>query len=255
MNSRAKIYFFFIIIIASGAGCDNPAEQPGVVKNISVAGLLNADTLEQNIKVFSTSSIGDNRFHVITDASVRVSDSASWTEEFPLNASEDGIASYSSGKNTFSPGHSYFLEVKTKLGTAYGSTRLPGDFNITSHPETDTIYIPNNSFIEVELKWTRSNGAFGYIIEQDNIRKFEYSGDTLSGGSSGSSFTFSNTIKIGVSKNLIGNTIINKTVITVIAFDKNYYDHHFNYSNSAGLNGAYGYFGSGVVKRVTFFIK
>lgn len=244
-------------------GCQTPLEEPLKNPEFSVTGMLLSDSLssEQQIYVFNTSDFEDKIWwdNYYAGANVFLTDSVSFSTEFPVVRDSVLQCPYYTNliKTIFLPERTYFLIVKTVGGVITGQTKMPGDFNITYPENDDTISVPENTAKDVEFRWTESKGSYGYIIRTEGIRIVEYNGTIYTYKEGLGTYLTNEISKVFTFSKFprLERVISEEYTINIIAFDKNYYDHHFNMNNSAGLKGGYGYFSSGVIKKIKIIIK
>ncbi|HEX2960950.1 MAG TPA: hypothetical protein VHO43_04115 [Ignavibacteriales bacterium] len=263
MNSKRALALAFLTAAFLIFGCESPIEQAAEAEEMSITGLLRAGSDEpQMISVFKTSPLGDQnqKDNFISDAEVYLTDSLGYSSRYVLTDNISYGKGYKSpGKTDFVPGRKYYLSVETPFGKAQGETRFPGDFEITSHKNSDTIMVPEDKTVNIELSWTKSEGAYGYVVYDGSTRIIESSdGNSRNNYGGGRVFaTVDNRIVLPVYKSAYGKGRIIKSeeLITITAYDNNFRAHHYESNNSAGVKGAYGYFASAVSKTIKLVIK
>ncbi len=138
------------------------------------------------------------------------------------------------------PSTQYRLTVVLSSGEVIrGSTLVPGDFAIVSPADGDTIWA-EEGVARFEVAWTESQGAAGYLLSVERPERILPTGERyrlppatylVTGGRHWSATFFPQSRYDSLS-------------ITVLAFDENYNRHVFQGENAAGLEGAFGVFGS-----------
>ncbi len=150
------------------------------------------------------------------------------------------------------PGMTLRLSASASGGRISGHTVVPGDFSLLYPGEEDDLSAAAVS-AGVNLVWSRSTSASGYLVTVSNtawhtlpwgeIRSYprEYhteSSDTICRIQPTFYVAPSDTIEVAI-----------------VAYDENYYNHRHRGLPESGLNGAYGYFASGVRKTRTLVLK
>ncbi|MGE5353019.1 MAG: hypothetical protein ACM3S2_07215 [Ignavibacteriales bacterium] len=263
MNFRGILAVAFLTASLLIFGCESPIEQAAEPEKMSITGLLRAGSDEpQIISVFKTSQLGDENLkdNFVSNAVVYLTDSLGYSSRYVLTDNVSYGKGYKNpGKTDFAPGRKYYLNVETPFGKAQGETCFPGDFEITSHKNSDTIMVPENQLVNLELRWTKSEGSCGYYVNVSSILIVESSdGSSRNNYGGGNIFTTEdNRLSIPVYKSAYGKGRIIKSeeLITITAYDKNFRAHHYESNNSAGVKGAYGYFASAVCKTIKLIIK
>ena len=197
---------------------------------------------------------------VCTNALIQISQNSTIFEDFSIaiDTIKNRIKSiekfYTNNSNLqITPNTKYYLKIETDNIIITGSTIVPGDFQLQSPLENQTFHYNNDfdSSVVIPIKWTKSSNVSGYIVNVDYYDEFNFNYDrVLSYTSSNKETKFNYIQNFGSSYNTKG-----RFRIEVLAFDKNYYSHVIKNLPSAGLNGAYGYFGSTVLKTVTIYIE
>ncbi len=138
----------------------------------------------------------------------------------------------------------YNIDISVNSNIITGSTTTPSDFNIITPTPNSTFRLNNlRNKAGINIKWEKSSSAKGYIgkifihKENNDISKV------------------SQFITLDTTFNWNESFTTGKAVINIYAFDKNYYKHFIDLSQSAGIKGAYGYFGSSIKKSVTVNIE
>ena len=246
--------------------CKDLSTQSIEIKPVSVLSWITTDTTKPTLYIYKTTYLGVGASYNYDDffinyAKVNITDENNITYNFipgettyPKNRaylSEDTI--------NFQAGKKYYLNIDINGKKILGETTFPGDFKITS-PLNKTLKNEVKG-IELNIKWTKSYGALGYIIvityntisQYPSVDNKKYYGATTR--------TFNNydnernfIIPAPYPPYSIADTT-KPVEIKVIAYDKNYYMHHFAHYDRAGLDSAYGYFGSATVKKVELYYE
>lgn len=243
--------------------CDTLTMQPEATDTytFSVLGELHTyPGTDQRIEVYSTSNFNDNDIqdNFVTNAKVFLTDSLSYSSRFRYVSSVYNGKYYGNPERVqFVPGRKYYLRVETASGTIFGETQFPEDFEITSHRNTDTLYIPENQSRELEIRWTKGKGTYGYVVNTSRTLQIENNGIVQDMGGGRTYSTTDNLIRVTMGNSYYGygRIVKNEEEITIAAYDKNYWAHCFDSQNTAGLKGAYGCFSSRVIKSVRIVIK
>ena len=150
------------------------------------------------------------------------------------------------------PNTTYFLRIQTNAGAVIrGQTTTPGDFHLAGLPDTSVMSVDPGGFA-LELKWTPSAGAKGYLcfvrrspIRYPNgdvmrfpTRSFLVRDDTEWSTRLWASPAGRDTVELGV-----------------CAFDDNYDRAVFRGAEAAGLTNALGLFGSMICRSVTVYLE
>lgn len=138
----------------------------------------------------------------------------------------------------------YNIDISINGNIITGSTTTPSDFNIITPTPNSTFRLNDlRNGAGINIKWEKSSSAKGYIG-----KIFIHKGNNDI--SKESPF-----ITLDTTFNWNESSSTGKAVINIYAFDKNYYKHFIDLSQSAGIKGAYGYFGSSIKKSVTVNIE
>ncbi len=149
--------------------------------------------------------------------------------------------------NYLSKNSTYELKCKINDQFISGSTTTPGDFNIVFPPNHKRIDL-NDYKENVGIMWGESNKAFGYCVKIKTYWTTFYDGEEMSRTNKYEYFTEKNSVDVEASF-LMGD----KAIIEIRAIDENIYNHIVKEVNQSGLEGAYGVFGSSVMKSVEVY--
>jgi len=223
--------------------CENPIEDHSQTVKLSASGIILTDSIS-TITITKTDIFNGTKDSsaLIKNAEVYISD------EDGKNFQLSYRAPYYRRALNCKAGKKYYLDVKTEVGEIHGETEVPGDFEILNYRDNDTVRWKNND-LDIDLNWTKSQNAYGYIvkfrIEYDGYQDFPFSIERI---------IFSDKNNCRITESRIEWKYYG-IIIQVLAYDKNYYYHHFEQYDAVGVTGAYGYFGSGVLKTVKLNLK
>jgi hypothetical protein len=176
----------------------------------------------------------------------------------------DDIVFSTIGKDTL--GHSYYgndkqcvlypgkeckLTIQYNNNTISGITTIPDTFSILSPAKFSSVDLTSNNRKNVIVNWSRSKSAKGYLC-QIIIRAEDF---ILNGihynywGYINSIFTKDTIISVPIS------IPYGSFTIKVIAYDGNYSAYYIDNKYFAGVNGAYGVFGSAAIDTALIYIK
>jgi hypothetical protein len=122
---------------------------------------------------------------------------------------------------------------------------VPDNFQLLNPTENQTFNYNNKGIVEIPIEWTQSIGSYGYIV---NVIYTNNSDVIFSNTLTYTTYTFIQDYEWTSYRT-------GQIKIEVLAFDKNYFDHVLRKKPSAGIEGAYGYFGSSILKSVTVNIE
>ncbi len=256
MNKYKILLSSFTIIFLVCYCNDFPTRLPEFKKEISVIGVLDTSHQPQKIYAFYTAKLDDDN-ESIHNALVEIS-SETQKLKFTLGADTFNIRDAPNLRYYFCdrpetlhviPEKKYRLRLVTAdRDSLLGETVVPGKFSIIT-PAARSIKTDKSLLIQ----WTKSQGAYGYII---NV--FDPPFEDPPG--SGNYYHYS-TPRI-FQTNDTSYTLYDKYdfrkgnyKIKVMAYDKNFHYHHAEGISSCGVIGGYGVFGSGVIDSVAFTIE
>lgn len=159
-------------------------------------------------------------------------------------------------KMKLSPNTIYNLEIESNNEIIKGRTLTPGDFNILNYNSRN--FIVSDSQQQINIEWDKSNNSKFYKV---NL----YTAYTSSRINNNDTIV----IKIGFdyirefkiiydekrTYDFQFDPVFDSVKVEVVAFDENYYDHITTDEENTGIENAYGYFGSAVIKEVIFINK
>ncbi|MBN1408890.1 MAG: hypothetical protein JW956_13920, partial [Calditrichaceae bacterium] len=152
----------------------------------------------------------------------------------------------------FQPNTYYELKINIDGKIISGSTITPGDFEILTPAPNSIVNIKDlQTENKLLIKWTKSSTAWGYTgkIIKDYLIMLP---DTSYYGSRELSFITTDTSFVIENANILSSE--GHLEISISAFDENFYHHHIEMYPEAGVEGAYGYLGSSVLKSVNLSI-
>ncbi len=244
-----------MVVLASVAlvSCnEGPTQAPAFEKQVSVVGVLTNQS-PQRIYVWYTAR-PQEPLEFVWNAQVKV---AAPFGEVELHArdevpTEPGGESYMDLGNPL-PVHSglnYRLSVMTSDFHLRGSTTMPGAFSILAPTREDTLRLQAR-VLTVSLRWNKSAGAHGYVINLI-FPRIEYppgSGiytrrNLVSYETVDTTFTVST---------LAANS--GEYIVKVMGYDLNFRRHYFEGLDAVGIEGGYGVFASAWVDSVKFNVK
>lgn len=254
-----------MLLVLMVSGCEN-LNDPGPTEfnNSLQFNLVVNSGEEQSLFIYRTAQLSErtDRNQYLTDAWAEVYD-----KRFDyLFVQDAGI--YLSGPNSdsvqftiktdsvyrnkyVSPGNfkpevlkEYVLSVKANNQQFTGRTLTPGNFNILAPKEGQTYSGTGHSY-DLNILWTSSPRAAGYIVKIVPLTKSSSKWDNTilySDVRTDTSFNYQ--------YDLYYKPFIDSCKIEIYAFDKNYYAHVHGKDDCTGLSGAYGFFGSSVLKSI-----
>jgi len=263
---------FILLITVVLFSCDN-LNKPGKIpiKN-SFLYNLEVNAPKQEIFIYRTLDLSepienipfefslkqDDKYFV-ENAQLFLTNSENNLSNFLVEKSEKGYRFYTEGEFfIFKPETKYIIKVTANNQQFTGQTTTPGNFKILSPIDYDTLSYFEG--IKVEANWTKSKNAKFYlaklfIAEIDTINSDEGQFITV--------LDFSRAIRteaifnndLSTNFNLPFRNRTDSIKIEILAFDENYYNHIFNGYQSSGLENAFGYFGSSILKSVVVYFK
>ena len=262
MIFKIKTFFKLIIIIllifTYGCEFDNVPEN----KILSESLLFNLVVGKENQEFYIYRIVNDDekvyyRYstdkYFLKDASIILyNDKMNFNSFFVKNLTDSNVNYYNkrnlyysnSEKLELYPNTNYKIDISINNKHIIGSTTTPSDFNIIFPTPNSTFKLKDiESGKGLTIKWGKSNSAKGYIG-----KVFIHKGNSIIGKDS--QFITQDTIFNYTQIHSTG-----KAEINIFAYDKNYHNHFIEFSQSAGIEGAYGYFGSSIKKSVTVNIK
>ncbi len=240
------LYFLFTLFVIT-VGCKKITTEPTGIDDYSVLAYITSDSAKQKVFVYRAVPLNSNDssdyFYDKADVSVTGN---STLEKYSYYNDNFYAEYYVDSTSHFKPGEKYYLNIKTGTETITGETTLPGDFEITSLKNYQEILVDKS--VILDLKWTKSDNAYAYIINFNFPLTYYYGAPT-----SYIKYAFiTNDTTFNYNNDAFYPDLdtTQYTRVSVTAVDKNFYQHHFEEYNSCGLNKGYGYFGSGTVKKV-----
>ena len=237
--------------------CENLSVQSESHKN-SVIFNLTVNAEKQKIFVYNVvgleRQIDGNRVSLddfnpffTTNALIELESNNISFNNFIITRDSNNVIFYTNETLIPKPGEIYNLKINVGNNVITGRTIIPDNFQIISPKENQIYHYSNNKF-EINTKWESNKSIYGYIVdifyhinflELGRYNYLEYSKVVFD-----TSYSF-------ISQYLPTDTVR----IKVLGFDKNYYEHVFQGKESTGVNGAYGYFGSSILKTVKVIVR
>ncbi len=253
MSFRHMKTTIFIIVLFILISCSEQVA-PSFYKETSIAAIISPYFLTQEIYVYYTFDEEYNpnlrNRNFVMDADVRVYSTAQ-NVILSVSYGSNRLLSYrdTSDKLKIVPGQTYFLSVETETGIITGQTTAPDSFKITV-PISESTF-PNGT--NIRLEWEESKNAEVYLINhvlppdtvidrqtgQQKIKRLVNTDFTYDTNYFFSEFSF---------------THKGKHILRVMACDRNFKRHMFDEVHISGIQGGYGYFGSGIVDSVVINI-
>lgn len=248
INISTKIFFIFLAVMFFNS-CDelNPPKdefQQSVLFN------LTKNKANQELFLYRTLNLheGNNYFwdnnkydaFFIEGASIELKNSHDSIYHFVYDTTD--YKHYKNMNNIYIlSGETYLLDVSLNNTNIKGQTTIPTEFAIIT-PSSNQVFFQENDYVEVPIKWTRSESSRGYLI---NIyEKYQ------------NSFMLAQSVVLtDTSYNFIRQFPSLQYRIEVIAFDLNYYDHIINKKPYSGIEGAFGCFCSSVLHIVNISVS
>ncbi len=235
--------------------CEN-LNDPGEPKyKHSVLFKLNSGISKQRFYVYNVVPLAEysdgylKQYDKYFDPSAQISIESNGVNVFDFYVESDSqnIRYYTSDSLNVLPGKEYHLSINVGNEVISGTTKVPEAFNIISPVENQIIQYTNNELI-VNYKWTKSINSYGYQIQINYAYMF---GGVL----------YENNFPFG--DNISDTLYVYKTYLEpldtvyslISAYDKNYFDHIYKGQESAGIQGAYGYFGSSTQTRLKYVVR
>ncbi len=244
-----------IFLILNLDGCSNPNEPGQPDYDYSLLFNLTVNQVNQKTYLLRTVSVNEDvdlffdiKKSFLKNAKISLSNSIINYDNFIIDSSK---SDYFNQKELFYQNNTplilltstdYYLKIKINNKLITGRTQTPGNFRIIKPNNNVTI---NKNKI-TNITWTKSTNAKGYIIKLEQINSYTYN-DTIHYYSDIHSFITKDTSFVFSDWNLFRK---GKVLIKVQAYDKNYYNHIIRKVPQVGIEGAYGYFGSSVLKTV-----
>jgi len=243
-----KNIFLCIIFLLGIISCKQLNEPSNSLK-YSMIGNLILNSSHQEMYIYNTIPLNENKWndfphtdnnYFVKNANILINNEKNITFRYNLNM--DSSVYYYTANFNIKPLNRYTLKVVINGEEITGETYLPGSFSILS-PLPEQHFTQVNDTIKIPFVWNASSNSFGYIIhffEKYNGKFFRENSFV----SQDTSFLFT-----------LNERGRKKYKFEILAFDKNLYQHIIQKIPSAGIKGAYGYFGSSVMKSVTIKIN
>ena len=156
-------------MILSFQSCKDLSSEPSEIEPLSILSTITTNTTKQTLYIYKTAYLGEGASYYYDDffidyAKVMIIDENSITYNFiPGETTYHKYKAYlSEDAPNFQAGKRYYLNIDINGKKISGETTFPGDFKIVS-PSNSTL-LDADKAIELNIKWTESSQAFGYII-------------------------------------------------------------------------------------------
>ena len=255
VNTKITVVVTFCFLFFSNS-CENISGpgQPGI--KYSIIFNLTANAEKQKFYIYNVVGLEESVIHFgplkdynkffSENAFIKIESNGNSFSDFIIRRDTNDVEFYTNEDLSPKPGEEYKLEIKIEDNTITGTTVIPEDFQIIAPKDGQVIHHSNNTF-NIDLKWERKGNVYGYILDvfyhinekQALLNYLEYS-----------------EIIFDTSYSFMGQILPTDTVkIRLFGFDKNYYEHVFKGKESSGVKGAYGLFGSSVLKTVRVIVR
>jgi len=252
---RTNKYIIPVIFLALLVSCSLNNEVGIAENNNSVIFNIVSNRDKQKLYLYHTANVneridrreisgeGYGKFF-IKDANIVLRNSSFTYSDFLLEEdstySEKGFCYANSSSLNILPNQKYSLEINFNDETVFGETTTPGNYEIIS-PKNNTIIkaTGDENNVALDISWNNSNNAKGYIITI--IEKKMY----------GNRYSF---ITSDTTYNIKANMSWGNYRLEILAYDENFHKYIVEEYNRSGLENAYGYFGSSVMKTVDFTV-
>lgn len=257
MNSKSiyKISLVIILCAIIFTACEN-LNDPGEPKyKHSILFNLSSGINKQKLYIYNISSLSAASFGYLKEydkyfdpnVAISIESNGSIISDFYVESDSDNVRYYTSESLNVLPGNEYHLSINVGNEVISGTTKVPEAFNIISPVENQIIQYTNNELI-VNYKWIKSINSYGYQIQITYAYMF--------GG-----ILYENNFPF--SDNILDTLYVYKTYLEPVdtvysiisAYDKNYFEHIYRGQESAGIQGAYGYFGSSTQRRLKYVVR
>jgi hypothetical protein len=246
------VIVLFVIVFTA---CEN-LNDPGEPKyKHSIFFKLNSGMNKQRLYIYNVVPLSEYSFGYLKeydkyfdpDAQISIESDGIEVEDFYVESDSQNIRYYTSDNLNVLPGKEYHLSIRVGNEMISGTTKVSEAFNIISPAENQIIHYTNNE-LKVNYKWSKSINSYGYQIQIN----YAY---IIGGIIYEYNFPFS--------ENVLDTLYVYKTYLKPVdtvysmisAYDKNYFEHIYGGKENAGIQGAYGYFGSSVNKKVSYVVR
>ncbi len=242
VKKRKIVFLFFILFLVSCESMNEPVENieysliSNLIVNEPVQKIFIYRTLGLSEKFRDANGNNNYRDYFSKNADITIYDDTNFPYHFkmPNDTSKHYL---NETQISIIPGKSYSISININGNKIFGETVVPNDFKIIK-PMLNQHFI-NNNILDIPIQWSNSLNSMGYLIKiykPFNVNPYSIIlRDT--------SFVFKRGVIMGEYK------------FEIIAFDKNFYNHIIENIPSAGIDGAYGYFGSSVLKSVKIIVE
>lgn len=236
--------------------CENLSDPGQPEYNYSLFFNLKANSDKQKFYIYNIAPLDGNQpgyllkdfdTYFTTGAEITIESDGIIYSDFLVETDSQDIRYYTNNNLIIHPGKEYHLKVIIADDIITGSTLAPEDFELIYPLENQVIHFTNNN-LEVNYAWTKSSNSFGYLLNV--LYPFLYNGTPFNDNYFLDQTVFDTTY-------FLNSTFepVDTVFTTIAAFDGNYYNHLFKGKASSGIEGAYGYFGSSVYKKLKFIVR
>ena len=252
-----KITAIFIILLLNS--CENLSDPGQAINKNSIICTLTANVNKQRLYIYNVIgleqrthggyvSLDDFNQFFTENALIKIESNSESFSNFFITQDTNNVKFYSNEDLNPKPGEVYNLKVKIGDDFITGKTIVPENFQIISPEDNKVISFLKNQF-KINLKWENSRNIYGYIMEvsyhvNPQARYID-------------NFVYYSEVLFDTSYNFIGQDYkpTDTVRIRLLGFDENYYEHVFKGKESSGVEGAYGYFGSSILKTVNVIVR
>lgn len=250
-----KLIVIFLLIAIFILSCGkNATDNSSFQQQISVTGLLSPVYEFQEVFVYyTTDKVGepvDPTQLFVTNAIVTIR-SENQEVNFSYYLDEQNRPKYIDQPTSLQivAGEIYHLSVQSDAGNISGQTTVPGNFQILA-PQNGSILAQHQPYT---VSWTTSQNAAAYIINlklpPQEIQITPDSSIIYQPVETYHTFDSALTIPAYVFREP------GKYMLQIMACDENFKRHFFDEWDVAGIEGGYGYFASGAVDTLHFFVE
>lgn len=238
------------------SSCENLSDPGQPEYNYSLFFNLMANTDKQKFYIYNIAPLDGNPSgyllkdfdtYFTPDAVITIESDGVIYSDFLVETDSQDVRYYTNSNLIIHPGIEYHLKVVIADEIITGSTIVPKDFEIVYPLENQIVPFSNNK-LEVNYLWTKSRNSSGFLLNV--IYTLLYNDFNIDGNYILDQTVFDTTY-------FLDSTFepVDTVYTTIAAFDGNYYNHLFEGKASSGIEGAYGYFGSSVHKKLKFIVR
>lgn len=267
MNRQSCIHLAVILLVALSS-CTGPTD-PGPKLGTSIDCVLIANDPLARVRLYRTTGLEDRSYdpydpfnsYLVADATIGIT-IADRVNRLPFVADTtfiifDSLSRkmqieryYSSKEIAVRPGSAYKINVHTHDGVISGEAVLPGDFQISSPVRNAVVTLKDNTIV-IPVSWTSASNAKLYRVSATLFYQWP---QRYSHSITESYFTTETEYSAVINIQTIYASL-DSVVISVTALDMHFYDHAVLHQDHAGVEGAYGVVGGGVMHSSAVLIK